>query len=188
MSLCIPICSRENALSEAVLRTCSRCGLVFDKDEGCNKMTCRCMQTQCYVCRAEGIGYEHFCKFVPFRSAVSQSRSRSQQPAAVSVELWPLFSLAESREDQPRGAESRPRSRYCRRPSGPRARQPFLEDSRKELVTICSCTNEPFWRILTSNVLTSALFIKNSAENSDEVSLAATLWVLFSVFVEKCCV
>lgn len=34
--------SREKQLNEAVLRKCSRCGLVFMKDQGCNKMTCRC--------------------------------------------------------------------------------------------------------------------------------------------------
>uniref|UniRef100_A0A7E5A0A9 RING-type domain-containing protein n=1 Tax=Panagrellus redivivus TaxID=6233 RepID=A0A7E5A0A9_PANRE len=51
----------ERMASEAVMRKCHRCNLVFTKDEGCNKITCRCRATQCYICRAKDIDYTHFC-------------------------------------------------------------------------------------------------------------------------------
>uniref|UniRef100_A0AC34FT33 RING-type domain-containing protein n=1 Tax=Panagrolaimus sp. ES5 TaxID=591445 RepID=A0AC34FT33_9BILA len=53
----------ERKLNEAVIRKC-KCGLQFTKSDGCNKMTCRCGKTQCYLCRQEGINYTHFCQHV----------------------------------------------------------------------------------------------------------------------------
>ncbi|KAK6181366.1 hypothetical protein SNE40_009232 [Patella caerulea] len=50
----------ENKISEAMLRTCSNCKKRFFKDFGCNKMTCTCGTTMCYVCRAPNIDYDHF--------------------------------------------------------------------------------------------------------------------------------
>ncbi|KAL3117271.1 hypothetical protein niasHT_007674 [Heterodera trifolii] len=52
----------EKKLNEAVIRKCPRCGLAFMKDEGCNKMTCRCGMKQCYLCRQSNIDYSHFCR------------------------------------------------------------------------------------------------------------------------------
>lgn len=63
-------CSREKKLTDAVIRRCPNCNLVFVKEpdpEGkryCNKMTCRCGLTQCYICRKTGIDYKHFCQYV----------------------------------------------------------------------------------------------------------------------------
>jgi hypothetical protein len=56
----------SNALSSALKRTCPRCSLSFVKSSGCNKLTCVCGYTMCYVCRKdlsgdEG-GYRHFCE------------------------------------------------------------------------------------------------------------------------------
>ncbi|SCV67453.1 BQ2448_5064 [Microbotryum intermedium] len=55
----------ETAMSEAVKRVCTKCGVAFTKDSGCNKMTCpRCGAQSCYVCR-QTIGeesYAHFCQ------------------------------------------------------------------------------------------------------------------------------
>ncbi|XP_046582259.1 uncharacterized protein LOC124289685 [Haliotis rubra] len=50
----------ENRISEAMLRTCHRCKKRFFKDYGCNKMTCSCGATSCYVCREPDIDYDHF--------------------------------------------------------------------------------------------------------------------------------
>ncbi|KAL3085042.1 hypothetical protein niasHS_010111 [Heterodera schachtii] len=52
----------ENRLSEAVIHRCRRCSLPFVKQMGCNRMYCRCGATQCYVCRAHNIQYNHFCQ------------------------------------------------------------------------------------------------------------------------------
>lgn len=58
----------EAARTAALKRTCPRCGLAFIKDSGCNKLTCVCGYTMCYVCR-QGLGkgegdegYRHFCQ------------------------------------------------------------------------------------------------------------------------------
>ncbi|RUS69907.1 hypothetical protein EGW08_022329 [Elysia chlorotica] len=50
----------ENRISEAVMRKCHKCGKNFVKEIGCNKMTCICGATSCYVCKKHNIGYDHF--------------------------------------------------------------------------------------------------------------------------------
>lgn len=58
----------ESARTAALKRTCPRCSLAFIKDSGCNKLTCICGYSMCYICRrglgkAEGgEGYRHFCQ------------------------------------------------------------------------------------------------------------------------------
>ncbi|OCK81892.1 hypothetical protein K432DRAFT_276751, partial [Lepidopterella palustris CBS 459.81] len=54
----------ERAMADAIKRTCPNCHLSFIKSTGCNKLTCVCGYTMCYVCRVE-IGresYSHFCQ------------------------------------------------------------------------------------------------------------------------------
>jgi len=50
----------EEKLTEAMLRECLKCGYKFYKEEGCNKMTCRCGAKMCYLCRKEVKDYSHF--------------------------------------------------------------------------------------------------------------------------------
>ncbi|XP_041354024.1 uncharacterized protein LOC121371875 isoform X2 [Gigantopelta aegis] len=50
----------ETRISEAMLRQCHRCKKRFYKDTGCNKMTCTCGASSCYVCREPDIDYDHF--------------------------------------------------------------------------------------------------------------------------------
>ena len=70
----------EAAQTTAIKRTCPRCGLSFVKASGCNKLTCVCGYSMCYLCRkalgapslleypragrpAEDMeGYRHFCE------------------------------------------------------------------------------------------------------------------------------
>ncbi|EJD46990.1 hypothetical protein AURDEDRAFT_102856 [Auricularia subglabra TFB-10046 SS5] len=54
----------EQAMAEAVKRTCPKCRCAFVKDGGCNKMTCPCGYKMCYLCRANLAeeGYKHFCQ------------------------------------------------------------------------------------------------------------------------------
>jgi TRIAD3 protein (E3 ubiquitin-protein ligase RNF216) len=57
--------SMEDAMTEAKIRKCPKCGLCFLKSEGCNKMTCKCGTLTCYICREEidkKTGYAHFCQ------------------------------------------------------------------------------------------------------------------------------
>lgn len=49
----------EEAMTSAVIRLCNKCKAPFIKDEGCNKMSCKCGNVQCYVC-SESCTYNHF--------------------------------------------------------------------------------------------------------------------------------
>jgi TRIAD3 protein (E3 ubiquitin-protein ligase RNF216) len=50
----------ENRVTEAMIRVCYKCKQRFYKLEGCNKMTCACGASMCYVCRQPIKGYDHF--------------------------------------------------------------------------------------------------------------------------------
>ncbi|KAL4237880.1 hypothetical protein ACF0H5_002590 [Mactra antiquata] len=50
----------EMKITESMLRICQSCKKRFYKDSGCNKMTCTCGASMCYVCRAPNIDYNHF--------------------------------------------------------------------------------------------------------------------------------
>ncbi|KAJ9650370.1 hypothetical protein H2198_010320 [Neophaeococcomyces mojaviensis] len=63
--------SVEAARTNAVKRVCPRCGTAFVKSSGCNKLTCVCGYSMCYLCRKNigktgenegGEGYRHFCE------------------------------------------------------------------------------------------------------------------------------
>ncbi|KAK2785484.1 hypothetical protein FQN52_008394 [Onygenales sp. PD_12] len=41
----------EAARTAAIKRTCPQCGLSFVKSSGCNKLTCVCGYSMCYICR-----------------------------------------------------------------------------------------------------------------------------------------
>jgi E3 ubiquitin-protein ligase RNF216 len=51
----------EEAMTEALVRTCNKCKNKFIKEIGCNKMTCpRCGNKQCYICSETIKDYSHF--------------------------------------------------------------------------------------------------------------------------------
>ncbi|KAK9768842.1 hypothetical protein K7432_000176 [Basidiobolus ranarum] len=63
----------EQAMADAVKRTCPKCQLSFTKSDGCNKMTCHCGYQMCYICRKDirKESYTHFCDH--FRDTPGQS-------------------------------------------------------------------------------------------------------------------
>lgn len=62
----------EAARTAAVKRTCPRCGLSFIKSSGCNKLTCVCGYSMCYLCR-KALG-------PPLEPALPQLRRRRPPP------------------------------------------------------------------------------------------------------------
>uniref|UniRef100_A0AC34R5H9 RING-type domain-containing protein n=1 Tax=Panagrolaimus sp. JU765 TaxID=591449 RepID=A0AC34R5H9_9BILA len=52
----------DTKMSEAIVRKCQRCNFQFTKTDGCNKITCRCGLTICYLCRKHDVTYRHFCQ------------------------------------------------------------------------------------------------------------------------------
>lgn len=52
----------EEAMSDALIRTCSRCKVKLIKEYGCNKMICPCGSIMCYICKKDITkeGYNHF--------------------------------------------------------------------------------------------------------------------------------
>lgn len=47
----------------SITRICPHCHISFLKSSGCNKLTCPCGYSMCYLCRTslEKVGYSHFC-------------------------------------------------------------------------------------------------------------------------------
>ncbi len=50
----------EDKMTEALLRKCNTCSKRFYKTDGCNKMTCVCGASQCYLCGKSVVSYDHF--------------------------------------------------------------------------------------------------------------------------------
>lgn len=51
----------EEAMTEALMRKCKKCGLGYVKESGCNKIQCsRCKTMSCYVCSEIVRDYSHF--------------------------------------------------------------------------------------------------------------------------------
>ncbi|KAJ9252685.1 hypothetical protein DTO195F2_7334 [Paecilomyces variotii] len=57
----------EEAMSDALIRTCSSCGVKLIKEFGCNKMTCPCGRIMCYLCKKDITTekYNHFVDVMP---------------------------------------------------------------------------------------------------------------------------
>lgn len=71
----------EARLTEAMIRRCHNCQKAFVKEFGCNKMTCTCGASSCYVCRAPDIDYDHFTgeKYVLMPSLTCQKILREHK-------------------------------------------------------------------------------------------------------------
>ncbi|XP_044005764.1 uncharacterized protein LOC122850696 [Aphidius gifuensis] len=52
----------ENSMSQAITRECHNCQKIYIKDYGCNKITCTCGVSLCYLCNKSIRGDSHFRK------------------------------------------------------------------------------------------------------------------------------
>jgi DNA-directed RNA polymerase subunit RPC12/RpoP len=50
----------EEAMTHAFVRKCNKCSKVFLKEDGCNQITCKCGNKQCYVCGMDVEDHAHF--------------------------------------------------------------------------------------------------------------------------------
>ncbi|GAA5916284.1 E3 ubiquitin-protein ligase RNF216 [Sporobolomyces salmoneus] len=56
----------EDAMTEAMIRSCPKCQLKYIKSEACNKITCsKCGALSCYICQAVVKDYSHFDQSAP---------------------------------------------------------------------------------------------------------------------------
>nr|POE72314.1 e3 ubiquitin-protein ligase [Quercus suber] len=78
----------EEAMTEALMRSCNKCKTRFIKEHGCNKMTCpTCSNLQCYVCSTTLKNYDHF-----------DSGGTGEQPSgSTKTKKCPLFDNVEER-------------------------------------------------------------------------------------------
>ena len=60
-TLALTIETIEPSLVPCQIRECPSCKTRFFKVEGCNKMTCLCGTSSCYICRATIESLFHFC-------------------------------------------------------------------------------------------------------------------------------
>ncbi|KAK3760690.1 hypothetical protein RRG08_010663 [Elysia crispata] len=51
----------EEKMTRTLIRVCSSCKIPFTKSTGCNRMTCRCGMSMCYICRTPDVDFSHFC-------------------------------------------------------------------------------------------------------------------------------
>ncbi|KAL2650656.1 hypothetical protein R1flu_018784 [Riccia fluitans] len=57
----------EERMTQALIRVCLFCSAELLKNEGCNKIVCRCGQKMCYICREAIKDYSHFCPHIRSR-------------------------------------------------------------------------------------------------------------------------
>ncbi|OAT11698.1 RING finger protein [Blastomyces gilchristii SLH14081] len=69
----------EAARTAAIKRTCPRCGLSFVKSSGCNKLTCVCGYSMCYICR-KALGPPHRAAGANNILALRQPQQRARPP------------------------------------------------------------------------------------------------------------
>ncbi|PYH72623.1 E3 ubiquitin-protein ligase [Aspergillus vadensis CBS 113365] len=85
----------EAARTAAVKRTCPRCGLSFVKSSGCNKLTCVCGYSMCYLCR-KALGS-------PIKSANRLGRLRPRRRANLVENVDPAAGLDAMNDEQEAG-------------------------------------------------------------------------------------
>ncbi|KAL3682846.1 hypothetical protein R1sor_000868 [Riccia sorocarpa] len=63
----------RKSMTQAVIRICTFCSAQLVKNEGCNKIVCRCGQKMCYVCRKPIEDYSHFCPHIRSRQELGKA-------------------------------------------------------------------------------------------------------------------
>ncbi|KAJ7530519.1 hypothetical protein O6H91_14G007100 [Diphasiastrum complanatum] len=97
--------SVEEEMTKALLRECSTCKASLVKVDGCNKVTCRCGQSMCYVCRKPIRDYHHFCQHARQPAAACKECNRcflwEQEESSKVVRAAREFAMEEAAKKQP---------------------------------------------------------------------------------------
>ncbi|RJE25663.1 Ring finger protein [Aspergillus sclerotialis] len=103
----------EAARTAAVKRTCPRCGLSFVKSSGCNKLTCVCGYSMCYLCRkALGPPIKPRPQQQP-RPAPPRRRTAFFNQENANIMDGPLFNNPAAIEEDPEDEEPEGYSHFC---------------------------------------------------------------------------
>ncbi|KAI8867873.1 hypothetical protein GQ42DRAFT_164510 [Ramicandelaber brevisporus] len=89
------------AMSEALMRTCSRCNNRFFKTEGCNMITCTCGQKMCYICKIPLKDYGHFNRNGAADSSLCPLFDDTVLEDAVKIKRAAATALQKQLEDNP---------------------------------------------------------------------------------------
>ncbi|KAL3120814.1 hypothetical protein niasHT_008106 [Heterodera trifolii] len=128
----------EKRLSEAVVHCCAKCKMSFVKHDGCNKVTCPCGATHCYICRQNNITYAHFCACLqekatkhPFKCAKC-GKSCLLWQSSVTVEKQQMDNIRKEMVEE----EKREKAKQKRPTTGntPNANKKKLADEKKKAV------------------------------------------------------
>ncbi|KAK3271073.1 hypothetical protein CYMTET_20557 [Cymbomonas tetramitiformis] len=105
----------EEKMTQARLRTCPKCQVSLYKNEGCNKITCRCGTLICYICKeliTKQVGYNHFCQHPrePGQACPKKCRKCSlwtttEEDDAQAVRVAKEAAIEDAKDENPEGIQ-----------------------------------------------------------------------------------
>lgn len=85
----------EEAMTAALVNVCNACKRTFLKDDGCNKMTCPCGNSQCDVC-GQNADYDHF---KPDRCPLFDNAAERERREVAAAQLQAVRTVRRKQKD-----------------------------------------------------------------------------------------